>query len=151
MELRLFAAGVSLDRNKITQRAGCAVVLVAEDAGRAKYREIAHGLDSMTGSQSELRAAYLALAAVRPGARSDPVSLSVGSYPAQILERRGDSYAVTPRSNERLVEQLRVLAGQFPRLTVSSRRSDEFVRAGELARVSAQDQSQLDTGSQDRN
>ena len=150
MDLKLFAAGHAFDNGKPSQRAGCAVILVARDGDMVKCREISHYLGAVTGPQAELHGAYLALAAVKPALRSSDVVLAVGSYPARVLEQNADGYTTNARSNERLVERLRVLAGQFQSLTVSSQRSDEFTRAGDLARVSAQDQSQSDTGSQDR-
>ena len=150
MELMLFAAGYSIDNGKATQRAACAVVLMARDGDRGKYREIAHHLESATGPQAELQAAYLALAAVKPRLRLGPIVLTVGSYPARVLERTGEGWTTNAKSNERLVERLRVLAAQFPALTVSSRRADELTRAGELARGAAQTQTQTDTGSEDR-
>jgi ribonuclease HI len=150
MKLRLFASGVSLDKDQPSQRAGCAAVLLAKEGVRCKYREITHGLAALSGPQAELQAAYLALAAVRPRYRGGSVTLAADHYPVQMLERRGGAYAVNPRSNVQLAQQLRLLADQFADLTVIYSRSEEFVRAGELARVSARSQSQSDTGSLDR-
>lgn len=150
MEFSLFAAGHSLDNGKPTQRAACAAVLIAREGDRTKYREISHYLESTTGPQSELQAAYMALAAVQPRWRSELIILTVGSYPNRMLERAGDGWATNAKSNEQLVGRLRTLINQFPRLTISSRAADEFTRAGELARISAQAQTQSDTGSEDR-
>ena len=149
MELELFAAGYAVDNGKVGQRAGCAVVLIARDGDADRRREISHQLDSATTPQSELQAAYMALEAVRPAHRQDAIKLTAGPYPIRMLQKRDDGYVNTPRSNERLVQRLRTLAGQFGRLTTAHGKCADFFRAGELAQVAARDQTQYDSGTQD--
>ena len=150
MELSLFASGVIMDGGKPTQRSGVAAVLTATEGGVVKYREMSQYLDEMTGTQAELQAAFLALMAVRSRLRDRPVILSVGTYPAKMLERVGDGWAANARTNELLVRRLRDLAFKFPKLNVVSRRSVEFTRAGDLAREAATNRVPFDTGTLNR-
>jgi hypothetical protein len=107
MKLELYAAGYSTTDHGM-KRAGCGIRLECiHDDGRVQHRSLSFRLGQATAALANLRAAQLAILALRRLPPTAPTTLHVDRYVATMLEHQGGRYKAIPSVNQVAVTALR--------------------------------------------
>ena len=125
--IQIFVDGRNFGKN---HGAAFATILIGENGGRRYVWERSFDCDQVTTNQACMHGILFALHSVKKEHRSNEVELCFkNKYVLGLLGKKDGSWAKKSKTNPELLDQLREVFEEFPKISIAQSDGDHFKRA----------------------